>query len=105
MARALLRGAQVLVLDEATASCDVNADRAIQEAVAGLQGVTVITIAHRLSTIMDYDRIAVLDAGMVREFDRPDVLKADPESYFSKLVNASEGREEDEAGAVDATAG
>jgi ABC-type multidrug transport system ATPase subunit len=78
------------VLDEATASCDVDADRAIQACVAGLKGVTVITIAHRLSTVMEYDRIAVLDAGMVKEFDTPAALQGDSTSYFTKLLKASE---------------
>ena len=71
MTRALLRGCSVLVLDEATASCDVEADQAIQDTVAKLTGVTVISIAHRLSTVLGYDKIAVLSGGQVVEYDTP----------------------------------
>ncbi|KAL3421216.1 ATP-dependent bile acid permease [Phlyctema vagabunda] len=69
IARALLRRSRILVLDEATASVDHDADARIQ---AGLRasvaaGTTVLTIAHRLQTIADYDGIVVLDDGCVVE--------------------------------------
>ena len=86
MARAVLRRSQVLVLDEATAAVDVEADQIIQETVAGLKGVTIIAIAHRLSTVLDYDRILVMDRGRKAELGSPEQLKQDPASLLHKLI-------------------
>lgn len=50
----------------------------------------MVTIAHRLDTIMDADRILVMDAGRVGEYDSPEKLLADPHSLFSQLVAAEQ---------------
>jgi ABC-type multidrug transport system fused ATPase/permease subunit len=70
LARALLKSPKVLLMDEATASIDYATDAKIQTAIRGL-GCTTITIAHRLQTVVDYDKVLVLERGMVREFGHP----------------------------------
>ncbi|KAI0065635.1 metal resistance protein YCF1 [Artomyces pyxidatus] len=87
-ARALLRKSKILVLDEATSAVDLETDRAIQEIIRGpqFQDVTILTIAHRLNTIMDSDRVLVLDAGTIAEFDSPAELLAKPNSAFRSLA-------------------
>lgn len=67
IARALLRGPEVLLLDEATAQLDANNDRALREAVEqAARRCTVLLIAHRLSTVTGADQIVVLEHGRVR---------------------------------------
>jgi ATP-binding cassette subfamily B protein IrtA len=66
IARALLKAAPIVILDEATAFADPEAEAAIQDALAALcAGRTVIVIAHRLSTVSGADQLVVLDAGAV----------------------------------------
>ncbi len=68
IARALLRNAPILVLDEATSSLDSESERLVQRAVERLlEGRTTLVIAHRLSTIRNADRIAVLVEGRIEE--------------------------------------
>lgn len=67
IARALLRGPEVLLLDEATAQLDANNERALREAVEqAARRCTVLLIAHRLSTVTGADQIVVLEHGRVR---------------------------------------
>jgi len=88
-ARALLRKTKILVLDEATSAVDLDTDKAIQEIIRGPEfaNVTMLTIAHRLNTIIDSDRILVLDAGQVIEFDTPQALLSQKTSKFYSLAS------------------
>ncbi|KAL5505095.1 hypothetical protein ACEPAH_7758 [Sanghuangporus vaninii] len=72
MARALLRRSAVVILDEATSSIDFETDAKIQRTIREeFSDSLLLTIAHRLRTVIDYDRLLVLDAGRVVEFDTP----------------------------------
>ncbi|KAG0351717.1 hypothetical protein BG005_008781, partial [Podila minutissima] len=88
LARALLRPAQVLILDEATASVDVETDALIQKTIRKeFKHCTVITIAHRIKTVLDYDRVMVLEGGQVREYDTPAKLLEQKETgLFYRLA-------------------
>uniref|UniRef100_A0A8C0H5L4 ATP binding cassette subfamily C member 6 n=1 Tax=Chelonoidis abingdonii TaxID=106734 RepID=A0A8C0H5L4_CHEAB len=89
LARALLRKAQILVLDEATAAVDLETDLQIQSTIrTQFKEWTVLTIAHRINTILDYDRILVLENGQVAEFDSPEKLIAQ-KGLFYRLVEES----------------
>jgi ABC-type multidrug transport system fused ATPase/permease subunit len=75
IARAVVRNSPILVLDEPTASLDVEAEKIVMQALEQLmEGRTVITIAHRLSTICDCDKIIVLHGGCVAEEGAHDEL-------------------------------
>ncbi|XP_051129037.1 ABC transporter C family member 12-like isoform X2 [Andrographis paniculata] len=90
LARALLRRSKILVLDEATASVDVQTDALIQKTIREeFKSCTMLTIAHRLNTIIDSDQILVLDSGQVIEFDTPEKLLKNEASAFSKMVHST----------------
>jgi ATP-binding cassette subfamily B protein len=75
IARALLKDAPVILLDEATASLDSESEREVQRAIERLCfGRTTIVIAHRLHTVVDADRIFVIEEGVVAESGRHDEL-------------------------------
>jgi len=98
MARALLRRARVLVLDEATASIDMETDDVIQQTLRKqLGGVSVVTIAHRLNTILDYDKVIVMDQGRVAELGSPAELKDLPGGKFRALLERSAAAASSEA--------
>lgn len=90
LARALLRRSKILVLDEATAAVDVGTDALVQKTIREeFKSCTMVTIAHRLNTIIDSDRILVLDAGQVLEYDYPEELLSNGESAFSQMVQST----------------
>ncbi|XP_077995245.1 ATP-binding cassette sub-family C member 9-like [Glandiceps talaboti] len=91
LARAFLRKARVLIMDEATASIDMETDAVLQNVVAtAFAERTVLTIAHRVSTILNSDTILVLSDGKVIEYDTPDNLLSQPDSVFASLVKGSQ---------------
>lgn len=90
LARALLRRSKVVLMDEATASMDVETDAMIQYSIRkNFQDCTIITIAHRLGTVRDYSRILVMSAGRIIEAGTPDALLSDPHSELSSLFRSS----------------
>ena len=87
IARALLKDAPVVLLDEATASLDVENETQVQEALSHLLvGKTVIVIAHRMRTVMSADKIVVLDGGRVVEQGSPAELLA-ANGLFARMVH------------------
>ncbi len=94
IARAILKDAPILVLDEATSSVDTETERQIQQSLAKLaKGRTAIVIAHRLSTIRHADRILVLRDGVVAEEGHHDDLVARGGTY-ADLWNVQSGNVE-----------
>uniref|UniRef100_A0A3Q2X5M2 Multidrug resistance-associated protein 4 n=1 Tax=Haplochromis burtoni TaxID=8153 RepID=A0A3Q2X5M2_HAPBU len=94
LARAILRKTRILIIDEATANVDPRTDGLIQQTIRDkFQECTVLTIAHRLNTIIDCDRILVLDAGMIQEYDEPYVLLQNQDGLFYQMVQQT-GRAE-----------
>nr|KAJ3415436.1 Multidrug resistance-associated protein 1 [Polyrhizophydium stewartii] len=92
IARAILSKAKILVLDEATASLDAKTDLLIQETIKkNFADLTMLTIAHRLNTIIECDRVLVMDAGRIVEFDEPIKLLDIPNGVFRSLVEQTGG--------------
>ncbi|KAL4124328.1 hypothetical protein PRIC2_010165 [Phytophthora ramorum] len=87
MARALLTRSRIVVMDEATASIDHATEKKLQRMInEDFRDATVLTIAHRLGTVLDSDRIMVLNAGRVVEFDSPRELVKDGSGVFYELA-------------------
>jgi len=87
IARAILKDAPVLILDEATSSLDVESERFVQAALANvMQGRTVFVIAHRLSTVRRATRIAVIDGGRMTEIGTHEELMQNSGTY-QRLYN------------------
>ena len=96
LARALVRGSQIIVCDEATSSVDMETDQKIQRTIqTGFKGKTLLCIAHRLKTIINYDRICVMDQGRIAQLDTPFALWQDEEGIFRSMCDRSGIRRED----------
>ncbi|KAJ6788704.1 hypothetical protein PWT90_02426 [Aphanocladium album] len=90
LARALVRGSQIIICDEATSSVDMETDDKIQRTMAsGFRGKTLLCIAHRLRTIIGYDRICVMDAGRIAELDTPANLYRNTDGIFRGMCERS----------------
>ncbi|GAA6061216.1 hypothetical protein JCM10212_001537 [Sporobolomyces blumeae] len=94
LARGILKlkysSSSILILDESTASLDHATDERIQHTIRDELGdATILCIAHRLRTIIDYDKVLVLDHGVVLEYDTPSRLLARDESSFAALCRKS----------------
>ncbi|CAL8268154.1 unnamed protein product [Lota lota] len=94
LARAVLRKNRILVIDEATANVDPRTDGLIQQTIRDKFGdCTVLTIAHRLNTVIHCDRILVLEAGRIREFDEPYALLQNRDGALYQMVQQTGGAE------------
>ncbi|CAH0557320.1 unnamed protein product [Brassicogethes aeneus] len=83
LARAILRRNKILIMDEVTANIDPQTDKFIQHTIRSkFSYCTVLTIAHRLHTIIDYDRVLVIDAGVLMEYDHPHILLQNENGFF-----------------------
>ncbi|MFL6837437.1 MAG: ABC transporter ATP-binding protein [Bradyrhizobium sp.] len=92
IARAFLKDAPILLLDEATAALDSESEEAIREALSRLmRGRTVIAIAHRLATLRNFDRVVMLQSGRIIEDGSPDILLQGKGPY-RELVAREMGR-------------
>jgi ATP-binding cassette, subfamily C (CFTR/MRP), member 1 len=88
LARALLRGSKVIVLDEVTSNVDVVSDALMQRVIREkFSDCTILAVAHRLDTIMDFDRVALMHEGQVVELDSPQALMS-RDSAFKELYES-----------------
>lgn len=86
IARAFLKNAPILILDEATSSLDSQSEHAIQQSLSLLmKGRTVIAIAHRLSTLKEMDRIIIIEKGEIAEDGKPETLLKKKDGIFKKM--------------------
>jgi ATP-binding cassette, subfamily B, bacterial len=87
IARAFLLDSPILLLDEATSALDSESEATVQMALTELaQGRTVIAVAHRLSTLRDFDRIVVMENGVILDEGAPDELARRPGPYRDMLA-------------------
>ncbi|KAM0429988.1 hypothetical protein ACHAPT_005994 [Fusarium lateritium] len=91
LARAMLANRRIILLDEASSNVDPNSEQLIRQVIRDqFVGCTVIAIVHRLGAVVDFDRVAVMSAGRVVEWDNPrELLRR--ESEFKKLWDLTSG--------------
>jgi len=92
LAGAILRNPKILLLDEATASVDAGSDAFLQKSMrTNCPGATILSVMHRLSdqVLKECDYVLVMDEGTPAEFDTPKALMANPDSLFSRIMEAT----------------
>jgi len=92
LAGAILRNPKILLLDEATASVDAGSDAFLQKSMrTNCPGATILSVMHRLSdqVLKECDYVLVMDEGIPAEFDTPKALMANPDSLFSRIMEAT----------------
>nr|UJH94428.1 Yor1.1 [Starmerella bombicola] len=90
LARALVRNAKIIVLDEATATVDFETDRMIQQTISReFSHCTILCVAHRLQTIVNYDKVVIMEAGKILEEGTPKRLFDDKSSRFASMCAES----------------
>lgn len=86
LARAALRQNKIVILDEATANMDAISENLLYELVEeAFEDCTILIIAHRIDYIRRCDRVMVIDAGSIVEYDNPNVLLNNSDSEFAKI--------------------
>lgn len=92
LARSILHSRKIILFGEATASVDYESDLKIQKAIrkSFFSNSTVVTIAHRLSSIADYDKVLVMNAGEVKEYDHPHLLLQNKRAFSTKSTGRPE---------------
>jgi ATP-binding cassette subfamily B protein len=89
IARAILKDAPVVLLDEPTAALDTESEVVVQQAIDKLvAGKTVVVIAHRLSTVVGADQILVVDGGRIVQRGTHATLLADPAGRYARMWSA-----------------
>ena len=93
--RAILRKNKIILIYEATANIDMKTEQIIQKLIIEeFAESTVITIAHKLNTIIQSDKVLVLREGSALEYDHPQTLLANENSFFFSLANELKKRED-----------
>ncbi|XP_068632456.1 ATP-binding cassette sub-family C member 10 [Battus philenor] len=88
LARALLQRSKILLVDEATANLDQEAERLILDTIrCSFSSSTVVFIAHRIAGVLECDRVLVMGGGRALELREPDEALSDPTSHLYKLIN------------------
>ena len=89
LARAVIKRSSILVMDEAGRSVDAETDELMQGVLQeAFKMCTTIAIVHKLHTVLDFDRVVVLEKGLVRESGRPRELLERPVSSFKALYES-----------------
>eukprot|EP01016_Furgasonia_blochmanni_P000847 TRINITY_DN10273_c0_g1_i3.p1 TRINITY_DN10273_c0_g1~~TRINITY_DN10273_c0_g1_i3.p1 ORF type:complete len:342 (-),score=74.97 TRINITY_DN10273_c0_g1_i3:145-1170(-) len=97
IARAILKSSKIILIDEATSNVDVRTDHIIQNVLQTVfRKSTVLTISHRLNSVIHADRVLVLQAGAVAEFENPNVLLRNPDSLFAGLWKEANQHEQNQ---------
>ena len=92
IARAILKNAPILILDEATSSLDAKSEKEVQDALENLmENKLVVIIAHRFSTIQNVNKVVVIDEGKIVDYGSPQELSAKPGIYSELLHYQIEG--------------
>ena len=95
LARSLLRENKIVILDEATSNVDKVTDRFIQKVLREkLKDQTIITIAHRLLTIADYDKVIVMEKGLIKEVGHPYELYKNKGLFYEMTNYTGKGADE-----------
>lgn len=89
LARALLQGSKIIIMDEATANVDYQTERIIQGKVReNFKNCTVLTIAHRLGIIINSDNVLVMERGRLVESGKPEDLLRNRSSHFARMYRS-----------------